>query len=231
MAALRCAEPMKVQIGASLRAPSPESERSTASGSDSVPSLLDLEMQQPVFDAGDDLQQFAQQGIAGMGSDIAVYSTRLGAGADTSGEGPTEALPDAECDLWWWHVASAQGSQEWHLDKWPPALTLPVEFDSLHEVGTQKFSLEQSADWREDVKAVAPPPGLTRCGTSAIEGLPSAGSIGHFNGTCKPCAFFYEGCQNGEACSRCHLCPPGELKSRKKKKLASRRRMERTVRK
>eukprot|EP00933_Yihiella_yeosuensis_P045628 TRINITY_DN41023_c0_g1_i1.p1 TRINITY_DN41023_c0_g1~~TRINITY_DN41023_c0_g1_i1.p1 ORF type:complete len:441 (+),score=87.13 TRINITY_DN41023_c0_g1_i1:94-1416(+) len=50
----------------------------------------------------------------------------------------------------------------------------------------------------------------------------SAGSALHGAGNCKPCAWFWkpQGCHNGADCTRCHLCPPGEIKSRKKEKLA-----------
>jgi hypothetical protein len=57
--------------------------------------------------------------------------------------------------------------------------------------------------------------------------LPSVGSAAHFEGWCKPCAFAYEGCINGKACEFCHVCPPGELKARKRAKLAQRRKMNR----
>lgn len=57
--------------------------------------------------------------------------------------------------------------------------------------------------------------------------LPSAGSAAHFEGWCKPCAFAYEGCANGKTCAFCHLCGPGELKARKRAKLAQRRKMNR----
>jgi len=50
--------------------------------------------------------------------------------------------------------------------------------------------------------------------------FPSLGSVAHIEGRCKPCAFMYEGCVNGVACQFCHLCPPGELKRRKRKKQA-----------
>jgi hypothetical protein len=54
--------------------------------------------------------------------------------------------------------------------------------------------------------------------------LPSAGSDGHDQGRCKPCAFFHtKGCGNGVLCSFCHLCEPGEKKKRHKEKLASRK--------
>lgn len=54
----------------------------------------------------------------------------------------------------------------------------------------------------------------------------SAGSGEHGKGKCKPCAWFWraQGCTNRSACMHCHLCPAGEVKARKKNKLASIRR-------
>lgn len=45
---------------------------------------------------------------------------------------------------------------------------------------------------------------------------------------CKPCAWFYKegSCLNASACGYCHLCPQGELKNRKKAKIATLRRLE-----
>jgi hypothetical protein len=55
-------------------------------------------------------------------------------------------------------------------------------------------------------------------------GISSAGSIGHEAGTCKPCAFVWkDGCASGANCQFCHLCPPGEVKRRKKDKTAYRK--------
>lgn len=47
--------------------------------------------------------------------------------------------------------------------------------------------------------------------------MPSVGSKLHPAG-CDPCAWFYkpQGCCKGFDCSRCHLCPEGEVKARKK---------------
>lgn len=60
------------------------------------------------------------------------------------------------------------------------------------------------------------PPGL-----SAPPGTPSHGSTLHDSGSCRPCAWFWKpsGCQNGQNCGHCHLCPEGELKTRKKNKV------------
>lgn len=52
------------------------------------------------------------------------------------------------------------------------------------------------------------------------------GSRLHMIGECEPCAWFWRptGCSHGQECRRCHLCPEGEVKARKKKKLALLRR-------
>lgn len=54
---------------------------------------------------------------------------------------------------------------------------------------------------------------------------PSRGSQFHGTGKCRPCAWFHkpQGCQSEQSCSYCHLCPEGELKSRKKLKVAAMR--------
>lgn len=59
-------------------------------------------------------------------------------------------------------------------------------------------------------------------------GIWSVGSAGHEFGTCKPCAFLWKdanGCSNGQNCLYCHLYPAGEVKRRKKEKLAFRKAM------
>lgn len=59
-----------------------------------------------------------------------------------------------------------------------------------------------------------------------LQGFPSDGSQLHAKGQCKPCAFFHTtGCQSGEACKFCHLCPPREVQRRKQ----IRRRIQREI--
>merc|ERR1712178_604497 len=49
--------------------------------------------------------------------------------------------------------------------------------------------------------------------------LPSIGSEGHFDGTCKRCAFFSKGrCRNGKDCTHCHFAH--EPRSRMRKRCA-----------
>jgi len=54
-----------------------------------------------------------------------------------------------------------------------------------------------------------------------ILSLPSMGSAAHGNGACSPCAWYWKhvGCLKGQECRYCHLCPDGELKRRRKKKV------------
>lgn len=54
---------------------------------------------------------------------------------------------------------------------------------------------------------------------------PSVGSSVHGTGQCKPCAWYWkpQGCVNAEKCCHCHLCPEGELKARKKERVAAMR--------
>eukprot|EP00928_Gymnodinium_smaydae_P020048 TRINITY_DN17739_c0_g1_i1.p1 TRINITY_DN17739_c0_g1~~TRINITY_DN17739_c0_g1_i1.p1 ORF type:complete len:574 (+),score=102.56 TRINITY_DN17739_c0_g1_i1:304-2025(+) len=79
-----------------------------------------------------------------------------------------------------------------------------------------------------DAAAVQPPPGLKEPDVvrGAAAELPSAGSALHGTGDCRPCAWFHKsgGCANGKDCRHCHLCPEGELKTRKKDKVVTLRR-------
>mmetsp|Transcript_89580 Transcript_89580/g.252496 ORF Transcript_89580/g.252496 Transcript_89580/m.252496 type:complete len:224 (-) Transcript_89580:229-900(-) len=65
-----------------------------------------------------------------------------------------------------------------------------------------------------------------RLGSSA---LPTVGSAGHNDGSCRPCAFVWKepGCHNGVNCMFCHLCDPSEKKKRQKDKKAAIRAQQR----
>jgi hypothetical protein len=57
--------------------------------------------------------------------------------------------------------------------------------------------------------------------------MPSVGSIGHWNGECKPCAFMARGCTSGVNCPFCHLCDVNEKKRRRKDKISFMRELRR----
>merc|ERR1719226_430462 len=65
------------------------------------------------------------------------------------------------------------------------------------------------------VGGVCPPPGLP-----PPRGLPSHGSRLHGTGECKPCVWFWKrtGCEHGEDCGHCHLCPRSEISDRRRRR-------------
>mmetsp|Transcript_27425 Transcript_27425/g.44000 ORF Transcript_27425/g.44000 Transcript_27425/m.44000 type:complete len:242 (-) Transcript_27425:217-942(-) len=73
----------------------------------------------------------------------------------------------------------------------------------------------------EEVKSFAlPTPTITL--EELPEDCPSIGSYNHPD-KCTPCAWFWklpDSCNHAKKCTYCHLCPEGELKKRKKQKVA-----------
>lgn len=55
--------------------------------------------------------------------------------------------------------------------------------------------------------------------------LPSAGSAGHVDGSCRPCAHSWRkaGCSKGSSCTFCHICGEEEVKQKKKEKMERQR--------
>jgi len=60
----------------------------------------------------------------------------------------------------------------------------------------------------------------------------SVGSTMHELEECRPCAWYWrpQGCDNGQNCRHCHLCPRGALKARRRSKMSSARKQERADR-
>merc|ERR1719296_19142 len=56
----------------------------------------------------------------------------------------------------------------------------------------------------------------------------SIGSVLHEHGECRPCAWYWrpQGCDNGQGCRHCHLCPQRTLKARRKAKMVAARKQE-----
>merc|ERR1712216_771294 len=92
---------------------------------------------------------------------------------------------------------------------------------------TAASTSDENEDPRFEVVGEALPQPQPTLVLNLLEGLGiwSAGSAGHYNGCCKPCAFIWkeEGCKDGINCTFCHLCTPDEKKRRKKEKLAWRK--------
>lgn len=70
---------------------------------------------------------------------------------------------------------------------------------------------------------------VARC-RMGLEPLPSAGSAGHFDGTCRRCCFHPKGrCENGVECTFCHFDHDKRRRCSKKKNKKSRRRRSRAA--
>jgi len=72
---------------------------------------------------------------------------------------------------------------------------------------------EVSSQWKSSPPALLTAPFLSK---SAL-----AQRQAHFQGLCSPCAYFWrkeDGCRRGGACNFCHLCPPNQLRRRRKAK-------------
>jgi len=102
------------------------------------------------------------------------------------------------------------------------------DLDLYDEMSTKANTEEDTAPPTPDILSESEEESLPRATISLTNslGLWSLGSAEHSLGTCKPCAFLWKdanGCSNGTNCNFCHMCPPGEVKRRKKEKLASRK--------
>mmetsp|Transcript_17237 Transcript_17237/g.31810 ORF Transcript_17237/g.31810 Transcript_17237/m.31810 type:complete len:338 (+) Transcript_17237:112-1125(+) len=112
-------------------------------------------------------------------------------------------------------ISTTQGKVEQNLE------CLPVKHTFIH------YDTPTSLGRRLTPRA------LTRCSSAPSMMMsrpfaliqPSLGKI-HSRGDCRPCAYHQnkeDGCRWGAKCKFCHLCPPGEIKKRKKEKLRARR--------
>jgi len=126
--------------------------------------------------------------------------------------------------------ASSQPPQPWRsvsADSFCPAspasATSPaVMYTSSHLTGMPPVELGCTQDVEDDL--AAPISGSNHQLQAQVNPAISQAEQ-HGSGLCRPCAWFWrpQGCKNGDSCGHCHLCPEGELKQRKKKKIAAMR--------
>lgn len=96
-------------------------------------------------------------------------------------------------------------------------MTKAVSLAQAAQLAQDRRPKEASGEESEDPQVLRLAEGL---------GMTSMGSKDHDTGRCKPCGFLYKdanGCQNGADCPFCHMCPPGEIRRRKKEKTQWRR--------
>mmetsp|Transcript_113993 Transcript_113993/g.317112 ORF Transcript_113993/g.317112 Transcript_113993/m.317112 type:complete len:220 (+) Transcript_113993:72-731(+) len=96
-----------------------------------------------------------------------------------------------------------------------------------HSCGTSETGSTVDATEAPPSPLIAPaelqPEDLDESLAVAAAGVPSAGSVGHHLGLCKPCDFVDRGfCRAGAGCRFCHICGPEERRRRKlqRRKLA-----------
>mmetsp|Transcript_45515 Transcript_45515/g.106394 ORF Transcript_45515/g.106394 Transcript_45515/m.106394 type:complete len:328 (-) Transcript_45515:302-1285(-) len=96
--------------------------------------------------------------------------------------------------------------------------TVPTDFETSEQGSTAATTSER--EYSDGSGSPRQSPGGDA--SEMITKLPSQGSQLHGSGECRPCAWFWKpsGCLNGAECRHCHICPPGEVKNRKKGKLA-----------
>jgi hypothetical protein len=138
-------------------------------------------------------------------------------------------------------LAHTEHAQTDHAPCWQPLLEVPggefLDWSSTTAVEVAQASAFGCA-WREDPLATPYKPRGRFWEQENIHGLsmPSAekdslgnhaiasrGSAMHGSGGCKPCAWYWKsvGCSKGQDCIYCHLCLEGELKMRRKAKMAA----------
>mmetsp|Transcript_61892 Transcript_61892/g.147658 ORF Transcript_61892/g.147658 Transcript_61892/m.147658 type:complete len:231 (-) Transcript_61892:16-708(-) len=140
-----------------------------------------------------------------------------------------------------WRPSSLDGFfQERHVKSCVSRLGAPGGlFDEDGDEGDEQFydaleaMPEAAAAISEVLEATAEEADVVPASASASapgpESFPTIGSMAHFDGTCKPCAFFHtKGCQQGSNCEFCHLCDASERKKRRKEKIAVLREMRAT---
>lgn len=108
--------------------------------------------------------------------------------------------------------------QEIQRAKLTSSSTYRNEESDVESEGSTVASLNACRLFQDSSSTDADKSAFTRraCLTEAT--FPSLGSEAHTQSQCKPCSWFWkpQGCQNGRDCLHCHLCPPGEVKRRKK---------------
>jgi hypothetical protein len=142
-------------------------------------------------------------------------------------------IPGSNCDVPTMVVIAQQPQQQQAPVERTP-LRAPAGHTSLRTALARKNKSEavslfvpgqmvDNAEQKAVVQSAADPlaQGLTR---ETFEGeLPSIGSEGHFDGSCKRCAFFSKGrCKNGKDCTHCHFAH--EPRSRQRKRCSARAR-------
>lgn len=167
----------------------------------------------------------AEAGTVGFPGEYCTQATQL----------PGQAFPGFETDPTLHNVAEsmvvhqscAWGYEfnDWNGAQVAPSFTWPSF--SLPQQNTATEMPQPCGQWQmnniEETSTSADSDGPASPRTDPTTGPQSKKLAEHGSGLCRPCAWYWrpQGCKNGSSCGYCHLCPEGELKSRKKNKIAA----------
>jgi hypothetical protein len=157
-----------------------------------------------------------------------LYADEMGLGAEVCDvEQPAAARFANQSPL------HSESLQDWNQVQWQQTSPQPCYYVAVAVAPmpcTQQQSMVMPCASNADHEGVTTEPEMPSAeatgedagGKSEVpEGeLPSVGSVGHFDGTCKRCAFFPKGrCRNGADCTHCHFehAPRPRLKSQRKR--------------
>jgi len=182
--------------------PTPKSWGATPTPSGAAPaSNFGLHMPPPPMP----MMSFMPPGFAAMAHMAATAATAAGAAAGAAAAAAAAAHMSPDCSPEAWRPHHDQSGRR----------------HNKHNEASYAVEAYESPPWNMQ-PGMPLPPGPPPMNTLAGG---SKGSSTHGSGKCRPCAWFWkpDGCQSGLDCNYCHLCPEGELKSRKKLKVAAMR--------
>lgn len=122
------------------------------------------------------------------------------------------------CAQHWTKDGYPKGEKGWCCHLCNPDWIVSLQQPSCHEAGGKAMQTNIVSSSRPYNDG----PRTDKDGFAA-EAILKNGSSLHELGMCEPCAWFWkpQGCLNGDACRRCHLCPEGETRARRKVKVAA----------
>lgn len=208
-------EPLKVEAQELTRCsdngdPAQSLEGSLEGGAPTTPVKLELPVKLLRLDATSMQLSFCEQQEPGIGSSTSAVGVVPERSLSLDDDRLMERfLPLSPPDVW---ASPLMRAGQW-APTWPLAVSPGAGLEGLESPPGLPPARSSGAGSLETLPEGA---------TEAEGGVLDQGSALHVAGKCRPCAWYWKpgSCQNADSCSYCHLCGPGELKARKKTKVA-----------
>ena len=118
-----------------------------------------------------------------------------------------------------WQLASTRGPSDQSLQTCFSAVSTPRTWSSLDWAEQCSTDSSSESEVHQGTSGMATLATSPDAGVTGVPLLPSAsvGSVLHEARLCRPCAWYWRpgSCTRGAECLHCHLCPDGELASRR----------------